>query len=123
MAIYPGVVRINNMLGNKFNVKVGVQQGSILSPLLFIIVLETLSRKCRNRSVWELMYADDLVIITKSLKELEDSYCAWKNSIENNGLRMNVKKTKVMVSVLNQSPSFQSRKRSCGVMTEGGHRD
>ena len=90
-------VRINNVLGNKFSVKVGVHQGSVLSPLLFIIVLEALSGECRNRSVWELLYADDLVIIAKSLKEL-DSYCSWKNSIESKGLKVNMKKTKVMVS-------------------------
>ena len=69
-------VRINNVLGNKFSVKVGVHQGSVLSPLLFIIVLKALSSGCRNRSVWELLYADDLGIIAKSLKELEDSYCS-----------------------------------------------
>ena len=31
----------------EFEVKVGVHQGSILSPLLFIIVLEVLSREFR----------------------------------------------------------------------------
>ena len=42
MAMYSGSksrVRINNVLGNKFSVKVDVHQGSVLSPLLFIIVL------------------------------------------------------------------------------------
>ena len=117
MAMYSGSksrVRINNVLGNKFSVKVGIHQGSVLSPLLFIIVLEALSSECRNRSVWEL-YADDLVIIAKSLKELEDSYCSWKYSIENKGLIVSMKKTKVMVSALNHGPSFQSGKHSCGV--------
>ena len=42
--------------------------------------------------MWELLYADDIVIIAKSLKELEDSYCSWKNSIENKGLEVNMKK-------------------------------
>ena len=55
-------VRINNVLGNKFSVKVGVLQSSVLRLLLFIIVLEALSSECRNRSMWELLYADDLVI-------------------------------------------------------------
>ena len=64
------------MLGNKFGVKVGVHQGSVLSPLLCIIVLKALSSECRNRSVWELLYADDFEIIAKSLKELADNYCS-----------------------------------------------
>ena len=33
-------VRVNNTIGDNFNVKVGVQQGSVLSPLLLIMVLE-----------------------------------------------------------------------------------
>ena len=40
---------------------VGVHQGSVL-PLLFIIVLEALSRAFRTGNPWELLYAGDLMI-------------------------------------------------------------
>ena len=53
----------------EFEVKVGVHQGSVLSPLLFIIVLEALSSKFRCGVPWEDLYADDLVIIAESLEE------------------------------------------------------
>ena len=49
--------------------KLGVHQGSVLSPLLFIIVLEALSREFREGLPMELLYADDLVPITET-KEL-----------------------------------------------------
>ena len=49
--------------------KVGVHQGSVLSPLLFIIVLEALSREFRAGVPWEDLSADDLVIIADSLEE------------------------------------------------------
>ena len=42
------VIRVNNTVRYKFDVQVGVHQGSVLSPLLFIIVLEALSRECRS---------------------------------------------------------------------------
>ena len=48
---------------------VGVHQGSVLCPLLFIIVLEALSREFRSGVPWEDLYADDLVIIADSLEE------------------------------------------------------
>ena len=107
------------MLCNKFSGKVGVHQGSVLSYLLFIIVLEALTRVCRNGSMWELLYVNDLVVIAKSLKELEVSYYASKNSIECKALRVNMKKKKVMASALSQDASFQSGKLSCGVCFKG----
>ena len=40
--------RVNSsFISEEFKVKVGVHQGSVLSPLLFIIVLEVISRGFR----------------------------------------------------------------------------
>ena len=60
-------VRINGSYSDHFEVKVGVHQGSVLSPLLFLMVLEALSQEFRTSCPWELFYADDLVIIATSL--------------------------------------------------------
>ena len=54
----------------EFEVKVGVHQGSVLSLLLFIIVLEALSKEFRKGLPWELLYADDLALIAESEKKL-----------------------------------------------------
>ena len=62
-------VRVGEGFSEEFEVKVGVHQGSVLSPLLFIIVLEALSREFCSGVPWEDLYADDLVIITESLEE------------------------------------------------------
>ena len=50
--------------------KVGVHQGSVLSPLLFIIVLEALSNTFKVGLPWELLYADDLALIAESEEKL-----------------------------------------------------
>ena len=60
-------VRVGEGYSEEFEVKVGVHQGSVLSPLLFIIVLEALSPEFRSGVPWEDLYADDLVIIAESL--------------------------------------------------------
>ena len=65
----------------EFEVKVVVHQGSILSPLLFFIVLEALSREFRSGVPWEELYADDLVIITESLEECVRRLLTWKEAI------------------------------------------
>ena len=59
-------VRVDNTYSDEFKVKVGVNQGSVLSPLLFIIVLEALSREFCTGTPWELLHADDLVIIVET---------------------------------------------------------
>ena len=62
-------VRVGEAYSEEFEVKVGVHQGSVLSPLLFIIMLEALSREFRSGVPWEDLYADELVIFAESLEE------------------------------------------------------
>ena len=72
-SMYEGVttsVKLGAGESEEFAVKVGVHQGSVLSPLLFILVLEALSRKFRVGLPWELFYADDLALIADSEVEL-----------------------------------------------------
>ena len=45
-------VRVGDGYSEEFGVGVGVHQGSVLSPLLFIIVLEALSREFRTGCPW-----------------------------------------------------------------------
>ena len=104
------MIKANNIVRDKFDVKVGVYQGPVLSPLLFIIVLEVLSRECRSTLPWEMLYADDLVIIAESLEELDTQDAAWKHCLEGKGLRVNLAKTKVMISDVNRGPTFTSGK-------------
>ena len=78
-------------------VKVGVHQGLALSPLLFIIVLEALSREFRSGVPWEDFYADDLVIIAESLEECVRRLLTWKEAMEEKGLKVNAGKTKIMI--------------------------
>ena len=47
-------VRITNSYSNPINVSEGAHQGSVLSPILFIFVMEALSRQFRTGCPWEL---------------------------------------------------------------------
>ena len=59
---------VRTVYGNSkgFEVKVGMHQGSALSPLLFMIVMEAISRQFRVALSWELLYADDLAVIAET---------------------------------------------------------
>ena len=62
-------VHVGEGYSEVFEVKVSVHQGSALSLLLLIIVLEALSCEFGSRVHWEDLYVDDLVIITELLEE------------------------------------------------------
>jgi len=63
MSMYTGAKTLARTVygnSNGFEVKVGMHQGSALSPFLFVMVMEALSREFRVALPWELLYADDL---------------------------------------------------------------
>lgn len=91
-------VRVNNKFSKEFPVGVGVHRGSVLSPLLFIIVMEALSKEFRVGCPWELLYADDLVIVAESLEELKQKLLLRKRELECKGLRINMGKSKILHS-------------------------
>ena len=60
MSMYTGakpVVRTVYGNSSRFEVKVSMHQGSALSPLLFVIVMEAISSEFRVAVPWELLYA------------------------------------------------------------------
>src|SRR5260221_9769052 len=70
MSMYDGArtaVRTSDGNSNSFEVKVGLHQGSVLSPLLFVIVMDMVSKELCEGLPWELLYADDLVLIAESV--------------------------------------------------------
>ena len=58
--------------------KVGLHQGSALSPLPFAIVMEALTQDVRLGLPRELLYADYLVLITERIEELKQKVTRWK---------------------------------------------
>ena len=117
-AMYVGA-KSNSSFSEEFEVKVGVQRGSVLSPLLFIKVLEALSRDFHVGSPWEMLYADDLVILAETFEGFMTEMTVWKNGLESNGLKVNMGKTKVMISDRDIHALQTSGKHLCAVCRKG----
>ena len=101
MSLYDGAktrVRVGSAYSEEFEVKVGVHQGSVLSPLLFAIVVDVITENARRGVVNELLYADDLVIKSEDMEDLKERFWNWKDALESKGLKVNTRKTKLMVS-------------------------
>ena len=68
---------------------------------------------------WELLYADDLVISAETEEGLKMKLNKWKTEMEAKGLRVNMGKTKIMVSGVNLQTLKDSGKYPCSVCRKG----
>ena len=64
------VVKTDAGLSEIFDVKVGLHQGSILSPLLFTVVMDVVSSEERSGLPSELLYAEHLVLIAPTMEQI-----------------------------------------------------
>ena len=62
----------------------------------------------------QLLYADDLVLMSETMEDLKERFWNWKNALESKGLKVNTRKTKVLVS-WSEGELFKSKVDPCEV--------
>ena len=112
-------VRVAGETSVNFGIEVGVHQGSVLSPLLFIVVMEEATKEWRVGNPWELLYADDLVLTAESREGVEALFGEWRGAFEWRGLKVNLEKTKLMVMGGERGEVVQVGRYPCGVCGRG----
>ena len=96
--------------------KVGLHQGSVLSPLLFAAVMYVVSSEARISLHSELLYADDLVLMAPTMEQLGRRVAEWRACLLDKGLTVNAGKSKVMVGSSGWKMIANSGKWPCGVV-------
>src|SRR5574337_350757 len=102
-------VRTGHETTDWFQIGKGVCQGCILSPCLFNLYAEYIMRnagleetqagiKIAGRNISHLRYADDTTLMAESEEELKSLLMKVKEESEKVGLKLNIQKTKIMVS-------------------------
>ena len=92
------VVRTTHGRIDEFPIKVGLHQGSRLRPFLFIVVLDVISVEFKCGLPCEVLFADDLAVVTDTEEEMQRRWLGWQIGMESRGLKVNTGKTEVMVS-------------------------
>ncbi|KAK6730227.1 hypothetical protein RB195_006969 [Necator americanus] len=90
------VVRCAVGTSRPFPVRVGVHQGSSLSPLLFILCMDTITKEIQKQHPWTLLFADDVMLASESRDDLQKQVQSWKDQLQQYGLRLNTSKTEYM---------------------------
>ena len=101
-------VKLGNNITDNFISNQGVKQGCTLSPLLFNIFLSDLQERIEvpenkpteispNNFLGCLIWADDLLLLSQTEIGLNNMLKELKKYSEENGLTVNIKKTKVMI--------------------------
>ena len=62
----------------------------------------------------ELLYADDLVLMNETMEDLKERFWNWKDALESKGLKVDTRKTKVMVRG-SEEELFKSKVDPCEV--------
>ena len=102
-------VRTGHGTTDWFQIRKGVRQGCILSPCLFNLCAEYIMQnvgldeaqagiKIARRNISNLSYADDSTLMAESKDELKSLLMKVKEESEKVGLKLNLQKTKIMVS-------------------------
>ncbi|XP_048488766.1 uncharacterized protein LOC125491268 [Plutella xylostella] len=81
---------------DRFEVRVGVHQGSSLSPYLFLLVMDALTSAIQKEAPWCMLFADDIVLVDESGDELQVQLNQWRDTLESVGLRLSRTKTEYM---------------------------
>lgn len=105
------VIRANNQESEAFETTIGVRQGGVLSPILFLIFMNEIIKDCseqskkisvgynkmRNVEISECIFADDIVLLATSERNLQHNLNIWMGVLEAKGMRINIDKTKTVL--------------------------
>ena len=79
-----------------FEVKVGLQQGSALSPFLFAVIMDRLTDEVRREPPWTMLFADDIVICEETREEMERRLESWRYALERRGMKVSRSETEYL---------------------------
>ena len=125
-------VRTGHGTTDLFQIGKGIWQGCILSPCLFNFYAEYIMRnagleeaqagiKIAGRNINNLIYADDITLMTENKEELKSLLMKVKEESEKVGLKLNIQKTKIMASgPINFMGNRWRNNRNCDRLYFGG---
>jgi len=89
-------VRTSDGDTDDFPIKIGLHQGSALSPYLFALVMDEVTRDIQGDIPWCMLFADDVVLVDDSRTGVNRKLELWRQTLESKGFRLSRTKTEYM---------------------------
>ena len=96
------VVRSAAGESNSFGVEVGLHQGSALSPYMFLLLMDVLTKDVRKDVSGSMMFADDIVLCGDDETDMTEYLETWRKALEERGMRISRPKTQFMDLIFGQ---------------------
>jgi hypothetical protein len=89
-------VRTSDGDSNDFSINIGLHQESALSPYLFALVMDEITRDIQGGILWCMLFADDVVLVDESRTGVDQKLEMWRRTLEVKGFRLSRSKTEYM---------------------------
>jgi hypothetical protein len=84
-------VRISDGDTNDFLINIELHQGSALSPYLFALVMDEVTRDIQSSIPWCILFVVDVVLVNKSRMRVDQKLELWRRILEAKGFRLRSK--------------------------------
>jgi hypothetical protein len=81
---------------NDFPINIGMHQGSALSPYLFVLVMDEVTRDIQGGIPWCMLFTDNVVLVDKSMIGVDQKLELWRRTLEAKYFRLSRSKTEYM---------------------------
>ena len=78
------------------------------------MLIDEVTENARKGWMKQILYADDLVLMGETMEELRENFDEWREAFESKGMTVNLGKTKLMVSGMEEE-AFDSKIDPCGM--------
>jgi hypothetical protein len=89
-------VRTSDGDTNDFPINIGLHQESALSPYLFALVMDEVTRDIQGGITWCMLFADYVVLVDESRTGVDQKLELWRRTLEAKGFRLSRSKTEYM---------------------------
>ena len=97
--MYEGVrTRVKTLGGDTedFPIEIELHQGSALSPFLFTLVMEELTKEIQDEVPWCMLFANDIVLIDQIRQGINSKLELWRHTLESRGFKLSRSKTEYL---------------------------